>query len=904
MKKCKILKLLLLVVSLIGVLIFGCTQGNGDNVGTAATSSPVPQNFRVSARTNVSITLAWNMVSKATKYYIYVYKGTSGSASDSVSSASSDLSSSSDSSSSAMTSDGYELLTLADGITVNSYVDSSLAANTSRSYIVSAWVDGTEYRSSVLSTYTLLATPVMTAFSGSIGLTIYTSDSSSCAFKWNSCTGATKYEIYRSDASNATLFSKVGTISESSAVSSCCYFQDSDLTLGLTYYYKVKALNLNTESDYSSLCTVIPSAGIITGLQITNNKISEIDLMWYANINVSGYYLYYSTSETGNYALLKRISGVGNSTYAHTSLNPGSNYYYKIASYIANASYPDNQSYDTVGTLTDVVEGVTLPYAPVGAASSSGLISGTSTSTATLKYAQSSSSGYNGTGVKIYRAITLSSSSSSTGYSFPYSGTATAANNTVVWSSNNSLTDSPLDQNTTYYYAIASYKSYTTDSGKYVVNFIKDSSGNIRYFKSRTLPPTPTGLSYTLTDNSMKFYWTNPGDLNTTGLTYSYIIDYSRDSKSTWTSYTELAKSDVTIGTSKTSYTKSNLSPGSYYFRIKNKVAYKDMEDTSTTLYSTSESALFNTSSISVNLPPISDLSASYSQCTKVVLTWSPITAGGDTITYEVYRNLEGSTLVTSSPTLNSTSGKYEVTDTLGVDSASVLGKTYTYTVIATDTSVTPVVTTSAVSGNVVAVLTAPTISALTYDTCSTINLSWGAVTAYNTTVYYAIYNSTDGTSYSYLDSTQNAYLAISHVPDSSKFYYKVLAYIGSSTYTSGSMFGESAYSTASSVVNCIVKTPTFGTCSAGASLSKKANLSWTTVSGADKYVITIASGTGNMSTTTEGTISSNVLTITDNTVVSCVIVMDTATTYTFNIIAYKGTYTSATSTSSSVVVK
>lgn len=61
---------------------------------------------------------------------------------------------------------------------------------------------------------------------------------------WSSVSGATGYYVYRSTSANGT-YSKIGTTSNS-------YLSDSNVKVGNTYYYKVKAYNSVGTSDYSS----------------------------------------------------------------------------------------------------------------------------------------------------------------------------------------------------------------------------------------------------------------------------------------------------------------------------------------------------------------------------------------------------------------------------------------------------------------------------------------------------------------------------------------------------------------------------------------------------------------------------------------------------------------------------
>lgn len=65
---------------------------------------------------------------------------------------------------------------------------------------------------------------------------------------WNDVSSATNYLVYRSTSSNGS-YSKIGDSSYSS-------YSDQNVSIGKTYYYKVKASNSAGTSDYSASCSV------------------------------------------------------------------------------------------------------------------------------------------------------------------------------------------------------------------------------------------------------------------------------------------------------------------------------------------------------------------------------------------------------------------------------------------------------------------------------------------------------------------------------------------------------------------------------------------------------------------------------------------------------------------------
>lgn len=65
---------------------------------------------------------------------------------------------------------------------------------------------------------------------------------------WNSVSNATNYQIFRSSSASGS-YSKIGDSSYSS-------YSDNNVSIGKTYYYKVKATNSAGTSDYSNYVSV------------------------------------------------------------------------------------------------------------------------------------------------------------------------------------------------------------------------------------------------------------------------------------------------------------------------------------------------------------------------------------------------------------------------------------------------------------------------------------------------------------------------------------------------------------------------------------------------------------------------------------------------------------------------
>ena len=119
-----------------------------------------------------------------------------------------------------------------------SFTDSELNGNTAYYYRVSAVnrEGASGEQSTIISATTLLNTPA--------GLTARGTSPNSIAIAWSAVTGATEYNIYRSNSATGT-FAQVGTSTTTS-------FTDSGLTGETRYHYRVSAVNSAGESEQSS----------------------------------------------------------------------------------------------------------------------------------------------------------------------------------------------------------------------------------------------------------------------------------------------------------------------------------------------------------------------------------------------------------------------------------------------------------------------------------------------------------------------------------------------------------------------------------------------------------------------------------------------------------------------------
>ena len=212
-------------------------------------------------------------------------------------------------------STGYSLL----GTTTStSYVNTSAAAGKTYYYKVCAVNSaGTSAYSNIVSGRAKAAIPAAPRVT--IG---NSSASGKPQLTWAAVDGAAKYEIYRS-TQQSTGYSLLGTTTSTSYV-------NTGAAVGKTYYYKVRALNVDGAAGaYSSTVSgaakaVAPAAPTVT---MTYSDSGKPKLTWSAVSGAASYRVYRSESRGTGYSLLGTTTST---SYVNTSAAAGKTYYYKV----------------------------------------------------------------------------------------------------------------------------------------------------------------------------------------------------------------------------------------------------------------------------------------------------------------------------------------------------------------------------------------------------------------------------------------------------------------------------------------------------------------------------------------------------------------------------------------------
>ena len=327
---------------------------------------------------------------------------------------------------------------------------------------------------------------------------------------WKAVTGAAKYEVYRAR-------SKDGDYIKYSTVTGTSYTNTSYIENGNTYYYKVRALDVNgTAGAWSSVVSVtykqtLPAPTVTGG----NDAQGRPTLTWKVVTGAAKYEVYRARSMNGDYIKYSTVTGT---SYTNTSyIENGNTYYYKVRALDANG---------TAGAWSSIVS-VTYRAASTGTLSAPAVTGGNDAQgRPTLKWkAVTGAAKY-----EVYRARSLN------GDYIKYSTvTGTSYTNT-----------SYIENGNTYYYKVRALKSDGT-AGAW--------SSIVSVTYKQTLPaPTVTGGNDSQGRPTLKW--------NAVTGAAKYEVYRARSKDGTYTKYS------TTTGTA---YTNSSYltSGATYYYKVR-----------------------------------------------------------------------------------------------------------------------------------------------------------------------------------------------------------------------------------------------------------------------------------------------------------------------------------------------
>lgn len=245
------------------------------------------------------------------------------------------------------------------------------------------------------ATIVTLATPT--------GLTATEVSDTQINLSWGASAQATSYAVQRCEGAGCTSFVQDGSATSGTT------FQDTGLTPGTTYVYRVQGLDTsnNTSSAFSNTASATTATDttpptVPTGLQATAANYSTVNLSWTAStdpVGVAGYKIYRNGTQVGT------TSGT---SYTDSSLSPSTNYSYTVS------------AYDTVGNVSAQCSAVsvTTPAIPLPSVPTGLTASAAGNTQINLSWSASSDSGGPGiAGYKVYRNGSQIGTTTATSYS-------------------------------------------------------------------------------------------------------------------------------------------------------------------------------------------------------------------------------------------------------------------------------------------------------------------------------------------------------------------------------------------------------------------------------------------------------------------------------------------------------
>ena len=220
---------------------------------------------------------------------------------------------------------------------------------------------------------------------------VYSKLQTTAKVTWNKVDGAVGYELWRATSMDAAddEWSRVKTI-KGDDVEKYTFAEDDtirytnvDLTVGQTYFYKVRAFKLTsadvdiedeTARNYSEFSAIKYMPAAVVFDNVYSNSTSRIRILWEEVDGAHGYQVWRKTDD-GEYAIVKTIGDKDNkltddqgatTAYSNTGLESGKTYTYKMRAF----SIPEEGT-KVFGAYSDEVTVAVMPETPVVSVKSS-----------------------------------------------------------------------------------------------------------------------------------------------------------------------------------------------------------------------------------------------------------------------------------------------------------------------------------------------------------------------------------------------------------------------------------------------------------------------------------------------------------------------------------------------------
>jgi outer membrane protein assembly factor BamB/fibronectin type 3 domain-containing protein len=266
------------------------SAASSELAASTATVPSAPTGLGASVLTTTSVSLSWNPVAGATRYYVFQ----------------------------ATTSGGP--YTQVASPTSASKAATGLTPGTTYYFVVKA---NNGFATSAASNEASAALPAIPA--APTGLSASTASDTSLSLTWNAVAGATRYLVLEATVSGGPYTQVAATTTTTKLV--------TGLTAATTYYFVVEASNGVATSPASSQASAATAAtpAAPVGLSGSAHTSSSVTLSWGTVTGATKYYVYEATVSGGPYTQVAVVSGTNGRTV--TGLASGTTYYFVVKAY-------------------------------------------------------------------------------------------------------------------------------------------------------------------------------------------------------------------------------------------------------------------------------------------------------------------------------------------------------------------------------------------------------------------------------------------------------------------------------------------------------------------------------------------------------------------------------------------
>jgi len=260
-----------------------------------------PRLKSASVTSSAKIKLTWQKDTQATGYYIYRSTTPKG---------------------------GYKKVKTITKNTSSRWTDNSVEKGKTYYYKMKSYASGSEGKGT--SAYSRVLT--VQAKTKSPAIAQVSSSAAGITIKWLKDAKADGYQISRAADINGKY-----TVLKNVTGNSTVTFTDKKVTLGQTYYYKVRTYRKSkTKTKYSSWSAAAGGQPKLTETQlieVSSVKPKSVKLKWQKVVGAGGYKLYRKAGTNGKYKEVRSASGSANVSVTDSGLKSKTTYYYKMRAY-------------------------------------------------------------------------------------------------------------------------------------------------------------------------------------------------------------------------------------------------------------------------------------------------------------------------------------------------------------------------------------------------------------------------------------------------------------------------------------------------------------------------------------------------------------------------------------------